>query len=193
MSAIDVEYLRFEFPSNWSVVKWDDEAAYRNGIQKLTGTKAVDLIARCERVSYFIEVKDFRGTHDLANRLRGGLLDEVACKVRDTLAGVIGAHCSRVHQDCWREHVDAWRARDEIRVIFWLEDDAPLPTGPRTQEDRRKAEYATRTDELKGKLRWLTTKVSIASQDLGSALPGVKVSNLPGATRVGARSARKKG
>ncbi len=143
-------------------------------------------------VSYFIEVKDFRGTHDPANRLRGGLLDEVACKVRDTLAGVIGAHCSRVHQDCWREHVDAWRARDEIRVIFWLEDDAPLPTGPRTQEDRRKAEYATRTDELKGKLRWLTTKVSIASQDLGFALPGVKVSNPPGATRVGARSARKK-
>ena len=36
--------LRFDFDGTWTVSKWDDSNAYRQGIQRLEGTKAVDFV-----------------------------------------------------------------------------------------------------------------------------------------------------
>ncbi|KPA17871.1 cysteinyl-tRNA synthetase [Candidatus Magnetomorum sp. HK-1] len=86
--------LRFSFPDDWSIVKFDDCNFYRHRISKCQETKAVDILAWSGEVLYMIEAKDFR-REKIKNqpRLTGGeLAIEVAQKVRDTIAGIFGAY-----------------------------------------------------------------------------------------------------
>lgn len=125
----DEQALHFAFDDAWRVIKYDDEPAYRAGIEKLDRTSAVDFVARhvADKRLFFIEVKDFRG-YRIQNKERvsdGSLADEVAYKVRDTLAGMIGAQRCRPDEAIWRELVRALEHGKEIRVILWLEEDLP--------------------------------------------------------------------
>ncbi len=87
--------LVFEFPDNWRVSKYDEWTYYRKHFQKLLqGQKAIDIIAvepknQCIRL---IEIKDYRANRRLKP---SDLINEVAQKVLDTLAGLWGRKLTR--------------------------------------------------------------------------------------------------
>jgi len=174
--------LRFEFDAQWqAAVKWDDSLAYRKGIGLLPDTKAVDILCRSKGRCVLIEVKDFRG-HRIENKPRvasGELQQEVALKVRDTLAGILGA--SRLNADggYWQPYAKALVSNDDVYVVLWLEEDFAPPVGPGTQEQRWKTRLSTVLNVLKQRLHWLTPNVLVTSVREVGRLPGVQVSNLP--------------
>lgn len=173
--------LRFAFGSSWHVIKYDAHRDYQK-IERLDGTKAMDFVAvrhvRPETL-YLIEVKDFRG-HRIENKARisdGELAMEVGQKVRDTLAGIIGGFHGGNDGD-WKPVMERLMASDHpIKVILWLEEDAPAPSRP---AGRGKQQRSVIIDDLKKRLRWLTTRVFVANlQDGGDLLPGLTVKSLP--------------
>jgi hypothetical protein len=180
--GIEEGRLRFEFDEPWQdAVKWDDSPTYRKGIGELLGTKAVDFLCRGRGMCCFIEVKDFRG-YRIENKLRlanGELQLEVAQKVRDTLAGVLGAARMGAEDERWAAYAQVLTARDEVLVVLWLEEDFTPPSGPGTSEQRWKHRLDVVQQKLKVQLRWLTTRVLVTSQREASRLPGVRVRNLP--------------
>jgi hypothetical protein len=109
--------LPFQFPDSWKVVKLDDWSFYQNqfirlssglrqpcgecgaelrcqncGTVKTQGVKAVDILARDAAATlWLLEVKDYRQSP----RTKAiGLADEVALKVRDSLALLVAAAMS---------------------------------------------------------------------------------------------------
>jgi len=116
--------LRFEFSARWQIVKLDQHPQYRQGIEKLDGTKAVDFVGLFnQRDLYFIEVKDFRG-HRIENkqRLRSGELAlEMGQKVRDSLACLIAGCRTTTDEKLWQPLVQRLVRRDSvIRIVLWL-------------------------------------------------------------------------
>ncbi|HSN98345.1 MAG TPA: hypothetical protein VLS89_08605, partial [Candidatus Nanopelagicales bacterium] len=111
-AAYDEGDLRFAFDGDWKVLKWDRHGAYLGGLQQFHGTKAVDFFGLYLGAPWLIEVKDFRGYRiDNKERLTSGeLATEIACKVRDTLAGLIWA--------CDRAPLDDAALRDFVRPIM---------------------------------------------------------------------------
>jgi hypothetical protein len=183
MPPFDEDHQRFTFDDQkWTVVKYDAHRDYRQKIAKLHGTKAVDFIGLYngpDRVLYWIEVKDFRG-YRIQNKPRlsdGELAAEVGEKVRDSIAGVIGAHCTSNQWEVWQPFVKAMLGRKcQIRVLLWLEEDnIPGPTG------RRPNSAQVQSQLLKKRLGWLTARVFVVSQALGGCPPGLVVIDLPGA------------
>lgn len=183
MSVLDEQKLRFAFDDQqWSVVKYDEHRDYRDRIESLNGTRAVDFIGLQEdgeSVLYWIEVKDFRG-YRIQNKSRlsdGELAVEVGTKVRDSLAGVMGAYCSSGNSHEWRPFVKSmWQRNAPIRVLLWLEED-PMPGPPA----RRQNAAQVQTSLLKQKLRWFTARALVVSQRTGDCPAGLTVTNLPGA------------
>ena len=82
--------LRFQFPAGWRTEKFDGSSFYRNQFQRVCGgAKAVDILALGpDRSAWFIEIKDFRA-HPRQKSM--DLVQEVAAKVRDSLAAVLPA------------------------------------------------------------------------------------------------------
>ena len=188
MKEVDVDSLRFSFDDRWTVVeKWDDSPAYQGGIATLNGeiedeltvgTKAVDLVGICDGQLYLIEVKDYRGhAIDTKQRQTSALPLSIACKVRDTIAGLVGA--SRKGSADWVDGC-VGRLRDRARpiwVIAWIVDAAPRPAEP---DKKRMVWQGIRRKRLEQKLAWLTSKVLLHSP-LSTSLPGVTAKSLPGA------------
>lgn len=175
------EYLSFAFDDTWHAVKWDDHEAYRGGVGRIQ-KRAVDFCGVRGGHVFLIEVKDFRG-HGIENkeRLAGGdeedLATEVAHKVCDTVAGLVGAHRMRVTEGTFRPFGEGLTgAKTDVRVILWLEADHALYA----------AHKMSLTDRLKKKLRWLTPKVAIASTRESVQPSGLAVTNLKGAGQGGA-------
>jgi hypothetical protein len=184
VTVIVEQRLRFDFGRSWQVEKYDGHHAYREGIQRLqgtslcetclehsrcpkcktelgvgskaVGTKAVDIVGRYQGQLYLIEVKDFR-RHRIENKRRvrdGELAFEVGLKVRDTLAGLLGALHRRDAGD-WSPLVAPIFERAPT-VLLWLEEDL---------DEERVAQRGhpalTVTDELRPRLRWLTSDVRV--------------------------------
>ncbi|GGA66996.1 hypothetical protein GCM10011369_05790 [Neiella marina] len=81
--------LKFTFAVGVEATKYDDWSHYRNQFNSaFGGTKAVDLIAIDNGTTWLIEVKDYRA-HRRTKPIDLG--EEVALKVRDTLAGLVSA------------------------------------------------------------------------------------------------------
>ena len=177
------EHQRFTFDDGlWFVVKYDEHRDYRDKIARLDGTKAVDFVGLQDGedgVLYWIEVKDFRGYRIQNKRRLSGdeLAQEVSEKVRDSLAGVVGAYGSSAESDLWRPFVRAlWRRRSPIRVLLWLEEDSmPRPPG------RGHNAADVLLEQIKQKLRWLTARVFVVGQALGGGPEGLVVADVPGA------------
>lgn len=112
--------LAFTFPDNgWMVSKYDEWSHYRNQANTLCGSaKAIDFLAiERESCCWLLEVKDFR-EHRRTKAI--DLADEVAVKVRDTLAALVGAQ-RLANDDSERSHArKAIRARS-IRIVLHLE------------------------------------------------------------------------
>lgn len=171
--------LRFTFDKDWHAVKWDDHPAFINGVRSMQGTKAVDFAGRHLSLAWLIEVKDFR-RHRIPNKPRlstGELATEVACKVRDSIAGLVWS-CQREHDtDLMASGVSKalFERDDKPRVVLWLEQDLPLRPG----------EATTLAAKIKSELLWLNPRVIVTC--LGFApdmINGVEVTNLPHATEA---------
>lgn len=117
--------LKFTFPDNWSVCKFDDTNFYRNRVEKLNGIKSVDIIAKSNNELQFIEIKDFR-QHRIENTERqksGELLIEVAQKFVSTISALLGANrCCLVDFEPYYNPL--LTSRDQkIEVILFVERD----------------------------------------------------------------------
>jgi hypothetical protein len=175
--------LEFTFDATWSVLKWDGHDAYVNGIQCVEPCKAADFCGLRGRSLYLIEVKDFRGSRiENKKRLQDAsterLAHEVAVKVRDTVAGLVGARRSRQSEaERWEPLGGALGdTKFSVYVVLWFE------------EDFRRSPIETQVlqNNIKKKLRWLTTHVLVCcAGDARSVPPGVTVRNLPGAGQGG--------
>lgn len=84
--------LTFEFPDEYKASRYDGWAFYRNQFQRVAGgSKAVDFLCIDGTHTWLIEVKD----HSCHPRTKPSKLhDEVAVKVRDTLAGIAAAQAN---------------------------------------------------------------------------------------------------
>jgi hypothetical protein len=87
--VISEDLLTFTFAPGAMASKYDDWSHYRNQFNKaFGGTKAVDVVYAAPDVAWLIEIKDYR----VYPRTKAiDLADEVALKVRDTLAGLVAA------------------------------------------------------------------------------------------------------
>jgi hypothetical protein len=118
MTVITEGQLTFTFPAGATACKYDDWQFYRNQFNSaFGGTKAVDLIYIDDEQTWLIEIKDYR-LHERTKPSNIG--DEIACKVRDTLAGLVAAKCNANDAD---EKAIAKRAlqKNRIRLVLHLE------------------------------------------------------------------------
>ena len=117
-NPIQEDRLVFTFPVDAISSKYDAWSHYRNQFNSaFGGTKAVDVVYAAADTGWLIEVKDYR----VNPRTKAiDLADEVALKVRDTLAGLISA---RLHANDGEEKrvADALLRKRRLRVVLHLE------------------------------------------------------------------------
>ncbi len=113
--------LTFTFPAEAMASKYDDWVHYRRQFNgAFGGTKAIDLLYVADPVGWLIEIKDYR----LNPRTKPtDLADEVAHKVRDTLAGLASAQCNATDRDEKRVARNMLRCR-QLKVVLHLEQPA---------------------------------------------------------------------
>lgn len=136
--------LTFTFQAGAQAGKYDDWSFYRNQFQQgcFKDNKAVDLLCELDGQAWLIEVKDYR-VHPRTKAV--DLADEVALKVRDTLAGLVAAS---VGANAQNERALAGRMvkAKQIRVVCHIEQ----PT-----KASRLRHRAIEPDKLRLKLRTL--------------------------------------
>ena len=89
MTTITEGALTFSFPAGCQPSKYDDWSFHRNQFQPVAdGCKAIDILCVNNSVSWLIEVKDYRQHRRIKSI---DIADELAIKVRDTLAGLAAA------------------------------------------------------------------------------------------------------
>ena len=110
--------LTFTFPLGSQSTKYDTWSHYRNQFNSaFGGTKAIDVVYATADTAWFIEIKDYR-VHSHTKLI--DLADEVALKVRDTLAGLVSA---RVHANDPDEKqlADTLLRKARLKVVLHLE------------------------------------------------------------------------
>jgi hypothetical protein len=136
MPSITEGRLTFGFPNGWQASKLDNWSFYRNQFQRIgaarlpcskcgspcaVGSKAVDIVAiDTGRCCWIIEVKDYR-QHSRTKAI--DLADEIALKVRDTLAALVAASTNGNDADEKKRAVAALRCR-RLRIVLHLEQPA---------------------------------------------------------------------
>ena len=177
-NELRVENQCFAFGNTWNAFKYDDSAFYHNQVERnLKATKAVDIVADLpsENMLLLLEAKDFRG-HRIENRhrLQGELAEEVALKVRDTVAALLGAGRSGVTEFDSAILEARLLSKERIAVVLWVEDD----TSSRLEE--WKVRLKVLSDQIKKHLMWLgPRKVHVLSMKTVNALPDLVVTSLP--------------
>ena len=124
MPTVTEGKLAFTFPDTWNVTKYDEWPFYRSQFANCcAGNRAVDFLAfdPASRTLWLIEVKDYR-RHRRTKDQRIPLVEEIAIKARDTLAGIFAANLD----DAYAEHHHATRSLSaaKIRVVLHLEQPA---------------------------------------------------------------------
>ncbi|MFY0538505.1 AAA family ATPase [Nannocystis pusilla] len=164
--------LRFRFGEPWQrMEQWDKHACYTAGLGMKPTTGAVDFIGLYGSDPYFIEVKNFRDYRiENKNRLTSGALaDEVAEKVRDTIAALVWAMDRGSDTESLRSLLAQFFAiKKKCSVVLWLEED------PQT----RPADRTVLAETIKRRLHWLKPHVIVLSQE-ERPLPGLEVSGAP--------------
>ncbi|MBU0908191.1 MAG: hypothetical protein KKA54_04145 [Proteobacteria bacterium] len=119
-TILDEKSLRFLFQEGWRVLKYDDSSFHRNQFQAFAGgSKAVDFVAVSadDKEVWLIEVKDYR---QQPRAKSVSVFDEVAAKVRATLAGLATARV-RANDTDECEFADLAMHGSRIRVALHLE------------------------------------------------------------------------
>ena len=97
MTEIEEGDLTFSFPDHCEAGKYDEWSFYRNQFQSVAGgSKAVDILCLSDDAAWLIEIKDYR-QHPRQKLIE--IDDEVASKVRDTLAGLAAATANANNPD----------------------------------------------------------------------------------------------
>lgn len=110
--------LQFTFGASSQVTKYDDWSFFRNQFQNTCGgAKAVDLVCLSGNCCWLIEIKDYR-QHKRTKPQDIG--DEIAIKVRDTLAGLVAAKVNASDSDEKYFAKTALKCRS-IKVVLHLE------------------------------------------------------------------------
>ena len=122
MPSITVEKLTFELPTSYAVKQYDEWSFFKKQFQRIApGTKAVDFLALFSddegRVLWLVEVKDYR-RHRRTKSV--GVADEVAMKVRDSLAGLFAA-ATQANDAAERAFAATALATRQLRVVLHLE------------------------------------------------------------------------
>lgn len=122
MPSITEGQLTFDFPNGWQVSKFDEWSFYRNQFQQACGgTKAVDILAVERRTCLWnIEIKDYR-QHRRTKTI--DLPDEIAVKVRDSLAALVAARANANDAD-EKALAKAALSCSRLRVVLHLEQPA---------------------------------------------------------------------
>jgi len=121
MPIITEGNLTFTFPEDWKADKYDDWTFYKKQFQKIAeGTKAVDILAIDNTTSWLTEVKDYR-----RNRRTKpiDIVDEIAIKVKDSLAGLAAARFQANNED-EKQFADNLLQSEKIRLVLHLEQPA---------------------------------------------------------------------
>ncbi|MCA9998644.1 MAG: hypothetical protein KDE56_22930 [Anaerolineales bacterium] len=169
------------FMFNTSIIQtfqFDKHVDYQKASNALQQTKGVDFLGiQDETVLFFLEIKDFRGAR-IQNKKRletGELTTEVGHKVRDSVACMIGANHTSSDPQHWHPYLKLlFNPTTPIWVILWLETDVVA----QHKIQKQKVNDQTLRHDLKRKLRWLTTKVEVCSQNNPPrSVPGVQVIN----------------
>lgn len=181
MSKFLESKLNFDFKgSGWSVVKYDEHVAHEKISNVVKSTKAVDFLGIYNNKKlYFIEVKNYRGhTNDPETKeiLKAGgeeLMQRIAVKVRDTIAGATNAARFSTNEKAIFTRINEILLNDaeKVVVIAWIEFDEK-------NEAERKAKMGIWLQKLKQKLSWLyAAKISINSVDTANGiLPDTDIS-----------------
>lgn len=146
--------IRFEFTRDYRLVDADKEANVSKVKRCLQHTKDVNFFGMYQNDTVFMmEVKNFRG-YPLESI--DVLTEEIAQKLRDTIAIITGASRNTTHEtDFWEAlHKLAGNKHKQIKVVFWLEEDI-------TGNPRHAGRMSTLTQNLKKKCGWLTSKISV--------------------------------
>ena len=109
--------LTFNFPTN-NATKYDAWSFYRETFQDgcARNNKAVDFLFFDSDIAWLIEVKDYSST----NREKSlSLYDEVALKVRDTLAGLMIAKCKAIGDE--QSYALEFMKCSKIKVVLHYE------------------------------------------------------------------------
>ena len=116
------EQLTFTFPGGWLAMKFDDSSFYRNQFQRACGgAKAIDILAvELQRCFWVIEVKDYR-RYPRTKAIN--LADEIAFKVRDSLAAIVAASVNANNKAEKQIAQHALRC-PRLRVVLHLEQPA---------------------------------------------------------------------
>ena len=111
--------LTFTFPDDkGQASKYDDWSFYRNQMTNaFGGAKAVDMIWIDQQQTWLIEIKDYRTSRRIKPIDLG---EEVALKVRDTLAGLVAAK-SNASDAAERRFAAAALKKITFRVVLHLE------------------------------------------------------------------------
>jgi Holliday junction resolvase len=129
MKVIQEGQLRFFFPEEWLVNKYDESRFQQQKASKCQGTKAVDILALSQTELLMIEVKDFSG-YRIVNKARlnnADLAIEFAHKVRDTIASLYGAHrLANAELEPFCQYLFTKQLK-ALKVILFLEEDRPVP------------------------------------------------------------------
>lgn len=113
--------LTFTFPNRSIASKYDDWSHYRNQFQATCGgSKAVDLVYADGKVAWLIEIKDFR-QHKRTKVI--DLPNEIAIKVRDTVAGLVSARFHATDAEEKRCAKELLRS-SKIRIVCHIEQPA---------------------------------------------------------------------
>jgi hypothetical protein len=178
--------LRFSFGDQWQVIKYDDHLNHKN--IKIELHKAIDFLSvYSNKAVVLYELKSFKN-YRIENKGRTAnnaeeLTTEIAQKVRDTIAGIIGAGRnpnSRDHADWNNICKKIISPAKAVYVIAWVEED--IPEGYFRKKNRVNSQV--NLNKLKTKLSWLNSKVSISNISQPPVFEGLEVSRLPIGTKA---------
>lgn len=179
--------LKFQFPENDIVVKFDDTKFYRDYFNKLPEAKGVDFISVTKERIAFIEVKNCTGdegnnrwrivpdnrkrntTHTSVDVEGRDSLDiEMAQKTAMTVAALVGAKSFGNTKECLKEFKEYIQflsgdsfSNDSKKkyVILFLEGNF----GTKTRTKRMIMKELQ--DSMNKKLRWINCRVSVVDSD----------------------------
>lgn len=184
------EDLDFAFDADWAVCsQWDKEAVYEALKRQVSRSRGVDFVGLRSGQMFMIEVKDYRASEEQSTTREkladdgDPLADVVAAKVRDTVAGLVGA--ARVGRDlAWETCVASLRGG--LWVVLWIEHAAVDSSSPVRSKRAKVGAAVTLLPSLKKRCRWLGARAVVCSRS-GQCLPGVEVRSVPGAARTRGR------
>ncbi len=177
MTIIEEGNHQFEFGNSWSVLKYDKFGSYYKSEMEhyMKPTKAVDII--CARIIsndcplILIEIKDFSSGDPNKRRYKDIPLD-VALKVRDTIAGIIGGsyHAENNEKAFFKNSYNKMNCPP--RIIYFFKD---LDTTNRRPKTRQQGKQRDLEGRLKKFLNWLTKDVYVLGENNYDFIDDLKI------------------